>query len=148
MKPLPNQCLATQPHPGGQGWGRKGSGQWGVHFLGPACDSGLSSSIFKDQFLVLEKKKKARECEFAIYRKYQCFVLCFFCIVFCLPHVHILPKLGVTPPASDLATAPSFCSSHKNRQYRTSVPGGHRQKLLNLSTCSAPFFVLTHPSLP
>lgn len=74
-------------------------------------------------------------------------VLLFFCIVFCLSHVYILPKLGVTPPASDLATAPSFCSSRKNRQCRTSVPGGHRQKLLNLSMCSAPFFVLTHLSL-
>lgn len=47
--------------------------------------------FFNDQFLVLEKKKKAEGREFEIYRKqYQCFVF----VVFCLPHVHILPSLG------------------------------------------------------
>lgn len=73
-------------HPGDQG-GR----EWAVGdpFPGPACGSGLSFSYFNDQFLVLEKKKKAKEREFEIYRKkYQCFVF----VVFRLLHVHTLPS--------------------------------------------------------
>lgn len=75
-------------HPGGPG-GR----EWAVGdpFPGPACGSGLSFSFFNDQFLVLEKKEKAKEREFEIYRKqYQCFVF----VVLRLPHVHILPSSG------------------------------------------------------
>lgn len=118
-------------------------GSGGVHFLGPDCGSGLSSSFLNDQFLVLEKKAKERE--FEIYRKqYQCFVS----VVFRLPHVRILPSMGsLLQPLIPLPT-PSFCSSHESRQCRVLVPGGHHRKLLNFTPCSAPFLVLSYPSFP
>lgn len=148
MKPLPNQFLATGSHPRrprGTGEGEREVGSGGVHFLGPDCGSGLSSSFFNDQFLVLEKKKKAKEREFEIYRKqYQCFVS----VVFRLPHVRILPRVGsLLQPLIPLLT-PSFCSSHESRQCRVLVPGGHHWKPLNFSTYSAPFLVLSYPSFP
>lgn len=101
--------------------------------------------FFNDQFLVLEKKKKAKEREFEIYRKqYQCFVS----VVFRLPHVRILPSVGsLLQPLIPLLT-PSFCSSHKSRQCKVLVPGGHHWKPLNFSMCSAPFLVLSYPSFP
>lgn len=117
----------------------------GVHFLGPACGSGLSSSFFNDQFLVLEKKKKAKERNFEIYRKqYQCFVS----VVFRLPRVHILPSSGsLLQLLILLLLHPSFCSSRESRQCRMSVPDWHHRKFLNFTTCSAPSLVLSHPSL-
>lgn len=64
-------------------------------------------------------------------------MFCFRCLSFAV-HTHS-SKLGVTPPASDSATAPSFCSSHESRQCRTSVPGWHRRKLeLEHMPCSFP----------
>lgn len=131
--------------PWGTGEGEREVGSGGVPFLGPDCGSGLYSSFFNDQFLVLEKKKKAKEREFEIYRKqYQCFVS----VVFRLPHVRILPSVGsLLQPLIPLLT-PSFCSSHKSRQCKVLVPGGHHWKPLNFSMCSAPFLVLSYPSFP
>lgn len=148
MKPLPNQCLATHSYPrrpcGGRGEG-KGVGNGGCPFPGPCLClwPGLSSSFFNDQFLVLDKKKKAKEREFEIYRKqYQCFVS----IVFRLPHVHILPSLGLLLQLLVLLLHRRFCSSRESRQCRMSAPDWHRRKLqLEPEQNSFPF--LSHPSL-
>lgn len=128
-------------HPGGQG-GR----EWAVGdpFPGPTCGSGLSFSFFNDQFLVLEKKKKAKEREFEIYRK-KIPVFCFRCLSFATcTHSS---KLGVAPPASDSTTAPSSCSGHESRQLGCRFPVGIIGNS-NFCTCSAPFLALACPPIP
>ena len=95
-----------------------------------------------DQFLVLRKKRQKNVNLRFTENKYQCFVSVL-SFAMCIPS----SKFGVTHLASDAATA-SFCSSHKSRPCRMSVPGWPHLKLLNLSTFSAPFLGLFHLSLP
>nr|KAF6469797.1 hypothetical protein HJG59_011155 [Molossus molossus] len=136
--------MSGHPVPAPEAKSGRGVGSGGIHFLGPACGSGLSFSFFNDQFLVLEKKKKAKEREFEIYRKqYQCFVF----FVFHLPHIHILPVLG-----SLLQLLIQLLHLVLLQPEEQTVPDAsswwHRGELLNLSTRSAPFLSSPHhPSL-
>lgn len=111
----------------------------------PACGSGLSFSfLFYDQFLVLEKKKKAKEREFEIYRKqYQCFVF----VVFRWPHVHILPSLGSLLRLLIQLLHHRFAPATRADRAGCPVPVGIIGNA-NFSTRSALFLALARPSLP
>lgn len=108
-------------------------------------------------WIFVQKKKKAKEPDFKIYRK-QCFLSVFHLL--CLMHSS---TFGVTPLAPDAASTPSFCSNPGNRDYKLLVPvpgsgfgfwfrvpvlGWHPWKLLNFQHLRSSFSPESFPTLP
>lgn len=144
MKPLPNQCLASGPTQGprGQGVGSGGSISrlrlWPFFFF----------SFLWPVFSFGEKEKGKRTCIWDLQKTIP--VFCFRCLSLAT-RTHS-SKLGVTPPASDSTTAPTFCSSHESRPCGMSGPGWHhRKRELQHAQCSFPCPrppIPPHPSPP